>query len=881
MSTNKKTIVWFRRDLRIEDNPALAAAAHEGSVFPVFIWCPEEEGQFYPGRASRWWMKQSLAHLSQSLKALGSELTLIKTHNTVSAIMDCVRATGATKVVFNHLYDPVSLVRDHTVKEKLVERGVSVQSYNGDLLYEPWEIYCEKGKPFTSFNSYWKKCLDMSVESVVLPPPWRLIPLTAAAETVWACSIEELGLENEAEKPSNALLTRAWSPGWSNADKILTEFIEKQLIDYAKNSKKVVGNSTSLLSPYLHFGEISVRRVFQCARMKQIIWARDKNGEGEESAVLFLRGIGLRDYSRYICFNFPFTHEQSLLSHLRFFPWDADVDKFKAWRQGRTGYPLVDAGMRELWATGWMHNRIRVIVSSFAVKFLLLPWKWGMKYFWDTLLDADLECDIIGWQYISGSLPDGHELDRLDNPAIQGAKYDPEGEYIRQWLPELARLPTEWIHHPWDAPLTVLKASGVELGTNYAKPIVDIDTARELLTKAISRTREAQIMIGAAPDEIVADSFEALEAAHTVKEHGLCPSSNDQQVPSDVRYNGSKRVKLGEEEEEERDLKKLRGFNEVIREEERGLFSTAESSSSSSVRSVFMVSHSCSLVSEGKNLEGIQDSSDQIATSLGKNDFSVPIIDFAGVHADALSRERVVEKIKDAAEKWGIFQVINHSVPLTVLEEIKDGVIRFHEEDPEVKKSYFSRDNTKTFNYFNSFEREDLSVGNWRDSFACYMAPDLPNPEELPVACREAMIGYSDHVKRLGGLILELSSESLGLSPETLKRMDCTKGLQMICHYYPPCPQPELTLGTRKHTDNTFITILLQDQIGGLQVHQGCWVDVTPIPGALVINVGDFLQMMTNNKFISVNHRVLANRVGPRISVACFFCYHTNLNSTV
>ncbi|XP_013666486.2 cryptochrome-2-like isoform X1 [Brassica napus] len=575
MATNRKTIVWFRRDLRIEDNPALAAAAREGSVFPVFIWCPEEEGQFHPGRASRWWMKQSLAHLNQSLKSLGSHLTFIKTHSTVSAILDCVRATGATKVVFNHLYDPVSLVRDHNVKEKLMERGISVQGYNGDLLYEPWEINSENGKPFTSFAPYWKKCLDMSVESVMLPPPWRLMPLTAAAEGVWACSIEELGLEDEAEKPSNALLTRAWSPGWSNADKTLTEFIEKQLIDYAKNSKKVVGNSTSMLSPYLHFGEISVRRVFQCVRMKKIIWARDKNTEGEESADLFLRGIGQREYSRYICFNFPFTHEQSLLSHLRFFPWDADVGKFKAWSQGRTGYPLVDAGMRELWATGWMHNRIRVIVSSFAVKFLLLPWKWGMKYFWDTLLDADLECDIIGWQYISGSLPDGHELDRLDNPAIQGAKYDPEGEYIRQWLPELARMPTEWIHHPWDAPSTVLKASGVELGANYAKPIVDIDTARELLTKAISRTREAQIMIGAAPDEIVADSYEALEGNHTVKVPGLCPSasSNDQRVPSAVRYNGLKRVKPAEEEEEEeREMKRCR--------EERDLFSTAESSSS-------------------------------------------------------------------------------------------------------------------------------------------------------------------------------------------------------------------------------------------------------------------------------------------------------------
>nr|BAC67177.1 cryptochrome 2 [Armoracia rusticana] len=616
MTTNKKTIVWFRRDLRIEDNPALAAAAHEGSVFPVFIWCPEEEGQFYPGRASRWWMKQSLAHLSQSLKALGSELTLIKTHNTVSAILDCIRITGATKVVFNHLYDPVSLVRDHTVKEKLVELGISVQSFNGDLLYEPWEIYFEKGKPFTNFSSYWKKCLDMSIESVMLPPPWRLMPISTAAEAVWACSIEELGLENEAEKPSNALLTRAWSPGWSNADKILNEFIEKQLIDYAKNSKKVVGNSTSLLSPYLHYGEISVRRIFQCARMKQIIWARDKNSEGDESADLFLKGIGLREYlGIYVSISRLLT--SNLCGVIFVFSLGmADVDKFQGLETRQDWLSVGGCRNERALGYGCMHNRLRVIVSSFAVKFLLLPWKWGMKYFWDTLLDADLECDILGWQYISGSLPDGHELDRLDNPAIQGAKYDPEGEYIRQWLPELARLPTEWIHHPWDAPLTVLKASGVELGTNYAKPILDIDTARELLTKAISRTREAQIMIGAAPDEIVADSFEALEG-NTVKEPGLYPSvsSNDQQVPSAVRYNGSKRVK--HVEEEERDMKKSRGFDEVMREE-RDLFSTAESSSSSTtVR--FLVSHSCSLVSEGKSLEGIQDPSDKITTSLGKN----------------------------------------------------------------------------------------------------------------------------------------------------------------------------------------------------------------------------------------------------------------------
>lgn len=236
--------------------------------------------------------------------------------------------------------------------------------------------------------------------------------------TMEKCSIEDLGLEDESEKSSNALLGRAWSPGWGNADKTFTEFVENHLLDYSKNRQKVGGTSTSLLSPYLHFGELSVRRVFQTVQLKQLAWIEEGNSAGKESVTLFLRAIGLREYSRYLCFNYPFTHERSLLGNLKFFPWRADPTLFKAWRQGRTGYPLVDAGMRELWATGWIHNRIRVIVSSFAVKVLLLPWKWGMKYFWDTLLDADLECDILGWQYISGSLPDGHDLERLDNPEV-------------------------------------------------------------------------------------------------------------------------------------------------------------------------------------------------------------------------------------------------------------------------------------------------------------------------------------------------------------------------------------------------------------------------------------------------------------------------------
>ncbi|MCL7029748.1 hypothetical protein MKW94_015762 [Papaver nudicaule] len=540
MSGTSKTIVWFRKDLRIDDNPALAAAARDGQVLPVYIWCPKEEGQFYPGRVSRWWLKQSLVHLNQSLKSLGASLVFIKAESTVTALLQCFMAVGATKIVYNHLYDPVSLVRDHTIKVKLAEHGICVQSFKGDLLYEPWEVYDEQGHAFTTFNAFWNKCLNLSIEPASVFPPWKLVP---PAGTVDGCSIEELGLEDELEKSSNALLGKGWSPGWTNADKTLAEFVDRHLIDYSNSRVRLEGITSSLLSPYLHFGEVSVRKVFQCIRMKQIIWAKEGNVLGEKNVKLFLRSLGLREYSRYLCFNFPFTQERSLMNNLRFFPWRSEHGDFKAWRQGKTGYPLVDAGMRELWATGWMHNRIRVIVASFFVKVLLLPWTWGMKYFWDTLLDADLESDILGWQYISGSLPDGHKLNRLDSPQVQGCKFDPEGEYVRRWLPELARMPSEWIHHPWNAPSSVLRAAGVELGLNYTKPIIDIDLAKERLVDALSTMCQAETTARSANayangmEEVVMDNMDGVEnwkIPVVVLKENVSPSISlsDQRVPS-------------------------------------------------------------------------------------------------------------------------------------------------------------------------------------------------------------------------------------------------------------------------------------------------------------------------------------------------------------
>ncbi|CAI8585571.1 unnamed protein product [Vicia faba] len=455
MSSGGCSIVWFRRDLRVEDNPALAAGVRAGAVVGVFIWAPEEEGQYYPGRVSRWWLKNSLSHLDSSLRNLGTPLVTKRSTDSISSLLQVVKSTGATQIFFNHLYDPLSLVRDHRAKEILTAQGITVRSYNSDLLYEPWDVNDEHGQPFTTFDSFWERCLSMPYDpQAPLLPPKRIIP-----GDVSRCPSDTLVFEDELEKSSNALLARAWSPGWSNANKALTTFINGPLIEYSVNRRKADSATTSFLSPHLHFGEVSVKKVFHLVRIKQVFWANEGNKAGEESVNLFLKSIGLREYSRYISFNHPNSHERPLLGHLKFFPWVVDEGYFKAWRQGRTGYPLVDAGMRELWATGWLHDRIRVVVSSFFVKVLQLPWRWGMKYFWDTLLDADLESDALGWQYISGTLPDGREFDRIDNPQFEGYKCDPNGEYVRRWLPELARLPTEWIHHPWNAPESVLQAA--------------------------------------------------------------------------------------------------------------------------------------------------------------------------------------------------------------------------------------------------------------------------------------------------------------------------------------------------------------------------------------------------------------------------------------
>lgn len=318
------SIVWFRRDLRVEDNPALAAGVRSGKVIPVFIWAPEEEGHYYPGRVSRWWLKQSLSLLDSSLKNLGTSLITKRSSDSVSSLLDVIKSTGATQLFFNHLYDPLSLVRDHRAKEILSENGIIVRSFNADLLYEPWEVLDDEGRPFTTFAAFWERCLSMPYD----PEPPQLPPKRIISGDVSKCPSDTLVFENESEKGSNALLSRAWTPGWSNGNKALTAFINGPLLHYSINRRKADSATTSFLSPHLHFGEVSVRKVFHQARIKQILWANEGNKSGEESVNLFLKSIGLREYSRYMSFNHPYSHERPLLGHLKFFPWVIDEGYF-------------------------------------------------------------------------------------------------------------------------------------------------------------------------------------------------------------------------------------------------------------------------------------------------------------------------------------------------------------------------------------------------------------------------------------------------------------------------------------------------------------------------------------------------------------------------
>jgi deoxyribodipyrimidine photo-lyase len=455
-------IVWFRQDLRLEDQPALQAAVQRGGgVVPVFVWSPEEEGAWPPGAASRWWLHQSLGRLAAELRAKGTDLVLRRGRALVE-LQSVAQETGAGAVFWNRRYEPAVVARDRAVKEGLRSAGIEAGSFNGSLLREPWEVHNKSGKLFQVFTPFWRTCLAGPDPERPLLAPARLEPTERQAN-----SRALAALELEPNRDWAEGLRNAWRPGAAGAAAELERFLENGILEYSANRNRPDLVGTSRLSPHLHFGEISPRQVWAAVRG----FAEDRSiASTTWRGWQFLTEVGWREFAHHLLYHFPRTPEAPLRPEYERFPWRENPDWLRSWQRGRTGYPLVDAGMRELWATGWMHNRVRMVVASFLVKDLLISWQEGARWFWDTLVDADLANNTLGWQWTAGCGADAAPYYQIFNPVSQGEKFDAAGNYVRRWIPELGRLADDWVHHPWEAP--ALAAAGLELGRDCPEPVV-------------------------------------------------------------------------------------------------------------------------------------------------------------------------------------------------------------------------------------------------------------------------------------------------------------------------------------------------------------------------------------------------------------------------
>jgi deoxyribodipyrimidine photo-lyase len=477
-------ILWLRRDLRLGDNPALVRAlATCEQVVPVFVHAPEEEGDWYPGGASRWWLHHSLAALDRTLRSRGARLVL-RRGPSLDALRRLAVETGATHVFWNRLYEPATIARDRTIKQALREDGLSVESHKGSLLFEPWEVRKGDDGPFRVFTPFWKACLRAGFPGGIEPAPRALPPVPAG---IGSLALEELGLRPKI--PWDSGLAETWEVGEEGAQRALHRFLEGAVGRYDQDRNRPDLTGTSRLSPYLHFGEIGPRQVV-------VLTGEVLRAQGIESPLkgrdVFFSEIGWREFAHHLLYHFPHTSERPMDIRFEGFPWAEDyVGALAAWQRGRTGIPVVDAGMRELWHTGWMHNRVRMVVASLLTKNLLIPWQEGARWFWDTLVDADLASNSLGWQWTAGCGADAAPYFRIFNPVLQGEKFDPAGSYVRRWVPHLARLPDRYLHRPWEAPGEVRRAAGIAPDSPYAAPLVDLKATRERALERFDRIKHS------------------------------------------------------------------------------------------------------------------------------------------------------------------------------------------------------------------------------------------------------------------------------------------------------------------------------------------------------------------------------------------------------
>ena len=472
MRSRAPTIVWFRDDLRVQDNPALAAAAKDGRVLPVYIHDDWAAGDWRRGAAGRWWLHHSLKALNRRLEG---HLQLM-CGDSVSCLEGLLESSGARAVFWNRRYAPWQIAQDRVVKEALHKRQKTARSFAASLLWEPWTVMKKDATPYKVFSAFWRHgCRPQG-------PPRRpletLGTLDLAEPTVENLPLETLGLLPE--HGWHEKFNKHWTPGETGAQERLKEFLEHGLCGYRRGRDYPAQEHVSRLSPHLHFGEISPHQVWYAAQAAGL-------AQGcEDDLEHFHNELGWREFAYYLLYHFPHLPHTPLQTRFREFPWRDGGAGLTAWQHGLTGYPIVDAGMRELWETGYMHNRVRMIVGSFLVKNQLLHWRQGEHWFWDCLLDADLANNSAGWQWIAGCGVDAAPYFRIFNPVTQSRKFDPDGHYIGHFVPELAGLPRDARHAPWEASPEVLAAAGVTLGTTYPQPILDLKSSRERALRALT-----------------------------------------------------------------------------------------------------------------------------------------------------------------------------------------------------------------------------------------------------------------------------------------------------------------------------------------------------------------------------------------------------------
>lgn len=465
----RPVVVWFRNDLRLADHRALSAAVATGApIIFLYILDDETPGPWKRGAASRWWLDKSLAELSASIAERGG--TLILRHGAAAKVLPAVVSEcDARAVYFSRAYEPYAVALEDDLKAKFDRAGVALKRYGGHLLREPEDVRTKTGDVYKVYTPFWKALsADFSPVKPIAAPK---------AFEAYTGSLKSDKLSDWKLHPSKPDWSKGfaeeWHPGEAGAHARLKAFLKSALKTYTEDRNRPDKPGTSRLSPHLHFGEITPAQCWTAA-----VHTAEAGSGIEKGCETFLKEIVWREFSNTLLFYWPDLPEEPFRKDFKAFPWRKDATHLSAWQRGQTGYPIVDAGMRELWHTGYMHNRVRMIVASFLIKHLLVPWQEGEAWFWDTLVDADLANNAASWQWVAGSGADAAPYFRIFNPIMQGAKFDPNGDYTRRWVPELAKLPDDVLHAPWDAPDAVLSKAGVTLGKTYPKPIVDHGAAR-------------------------------------------------------------------------------------------------------------------------------------------------------------------------------------------------------------------------------------------------------------------------------------------------------------------------------------------------------------------------------------------------------------------